>query len=291
LVANGERNPWGASGTDVFVVGSYFNDPAERPAVILHYDGSVWSRMPNMPDPEPPNQTVLFSIWGTSSSNLYAVGTLEYGEDLILQYNGAAWTAAWTSNFGFGTSASLGGVWGPSDSEVFSVGNWCFEIFTTSAGGQIVHYSGGLWTPLMSLEAQGSLHGVWGTSRSDVFAVGCVVTNDGIPIRDLIQHFDGSSWSVMLNFGGRWGLSGVWGSSPTDVFAVGDRILHYDGSTWTTMMEGAFGCVWGRSSQDVFVVGGELNVGSDILHYDGLSWSPMIGGYPQVLEAVWGPAL
>jgi hypothetical protein len=282
---------WGTSGTDVFVVGSSPVGGNGHPAEILHYDGVSWSSMPNVPNPDPPIQTLLSSIWGTTSSNLYAAGTLGYEEDLILHYNGASWTVGW---LGFvQPTAFLRSAWGPSASEVFAVGYWASVFTNPPTGGQILHYSGGQWSPVMSAEAQGYLYGVWGTSPSDVFAVGSFLGVDAYaPYGDVIQHFDGSSWSVMLNSGGTaLGLLGVWGSSPTDVFAVGDRILHYDGSTWTPMnYEGEFSGVWGRSSQDVIVVGSEDNVGGEIIHYDGSSWSPLISGYPQGLVAIWGPA-
>jgi hypothetical protein len=69
-----------------------------------------------------PQGNDLSRVWGSSPSNVFAVG---YG-GTILHYDGSAWSAMSSS-----TKEELWGVWGSSSSNVFAVGEW----------GTILHYS------------------------------------------------------------------------------------------------------------------------------------------------------
>jgi hypothetical protein len=104
----------------------------------------------------------LTDVWGTSSSDVYAVG---YG-GTILHYDGAGW-----SEMTSGTSAALRGVWGTSSSDVYAVGN----------SGTILHFDGTSWSEMTS-GTSATMSAVWGTSPSDIFAVGSAT----------ILHFDGT---------------------------------------------------------------------------------------------------
>jgi len=60
----------------------------------------------------------LNGIWGSSSSDVFAVGMdLDSWNGVILHYDGSTWSAM-TS----GSSSLLHGIWGSSDSDVFAVG-------------------------------------------------------------------------------------------------------------------------------------------------------------------------
>ena len=58
----------------------------------------------------------LFSVWGSSPSNIFAVGDDNSGS-VILQYDGKTWR---TMNFS--ADYGLAGIWGSSPSDVFAVG-------------------------------------------------------------------------------------------------------------------------------------------------------------------------
>jgi predicted small secreted protein len=216
-------------------------------------------------------QANLAGIWGSSSSNVFAVGA----GGTILHYDGKAWKA-----MASGTQADLTGVRGSSSSNVFAVG----------AGGTILHYDGKVWS-VMSSGTSNDLNSVWCNSGSDVFAAG----NFGV-----IMHYDGKGWSTVFFTGPMFSpqLYSVWGSSGKDVFAVGigdvsllgSSILHYDGTNWSSMsgktgsVAGPLQGVWGSSSSSIFVVG----VGGTILHYDGKAWSVVASGIQADLTGVWG---
>jgi hypothetical protein len=76
---------WGTSDTNVYAVGGFydgvggwFHPDSWSGGVILHYDGTVWSEIKTDIDNR------LFSIWGSSESDIYTVGAqatiLHYGE-------------------------------------------------------------------------------------------------------------------------------------------------------------------------------------------------------------------
>lgn len=201
----------------------------------------------------------LIGVWGTSSSNVFAVGSSS-----ILRFNGSLW-AAMTGPAGNWTS-----VWGSSSSDVFVVGYQ----------GAIAHWNGSSWTTMNSGTSE-ILTSVWGTSPRDVFAVG---------YNGVILHYNGVAWSPMSS-GTSESLAVVWGTSPTDVH-VGSyqQILHYNGSGWTaslTLTGGApqnFQGIWGASESVAFASGS-----SQVHHYDGNNWlQESFPTPPLISSALWG---
>lgn len=198
----------------------------------------------------------LFGVWGTGSSDVFAVG---YAGDIV-HFDGSSWTRQ-----SLGLASWLFGVWGTSGSDVFAVGR----------GGAILHYDGSTWAPQASGTSQ-TLRGVWGSSSSNVFAVGEGGT---------ILHYDGSGWTPQAS-GTTNDLNGVWGATGSDVFAVSSSgVFHYNGSTWSPSpcCAGGLG-VWGTTGSNVFVVG----VSGIILHFDGFNWVQELSGTSNTLFGVWG---
>jgi len=223
---------WAASRNDVYVVWS--SGDGGRTGEVLHFDGRDWRRVASAP-------AALQSVWGTSGSDVYAVGR----QETILHYDGSAW-----STYSTGRREWLEGIWGSSSHDVFVAGLL----------DSILHYDGARWT--RQYTGAPSL-GLWGSSSQDVFAVG----------GSSITHYDGVRWSPQAS-GTTNNLFAVWGSSAHDVFAVGANgtILHYDGTGWSAQASGTTSHlwgVWGSSAYDVFAVGQNV-----ILRYDGTRWSP-----------------
>ncbi|MCP4112987.1 MAG: choice-of-anchor D domain-containing protein, partial [Desulfobacteraceae bacterium] len=208
-----------------------------------------------------PQGNQLDAIWGSSGSDIFAVGN-----GTVLHYDGNSWNTMYFNRLNL-----LTGVWGSSASDVFAVG-------ASPKEGVILHYDGSSWADMNS-GTTNYLNGIWGSSASDVFAVGHYGT---------ILHYDGSSWTAM-NSGTSDFLYSVWGASDSNIFAVGENgtILHYDGSSWTSMSSGTpnrLTDVWGSSGSDVFAVGHN----GTILHYNGISWTAMDSGTSTLLADVWG---
>jgi hypothetical protein len=166
----------------------------------------------------------LAGVWGTSASNVIAVG--EYGT--ILYYDGVDNNgdgSLWDPMMS-GTNEWLSGVWGNSSSSIFAVGDRGTILFYD---GIDHNKDGSLWDPMSSGTIR-ALRGIWGNSYSNVIAVGEQGT---------ILYYNGTAWSAMASGTTEW-LRGVWGISSSLVFAVGDggTIVGYNGASWSVMSTG-----------------------------------------------------
>ena len=213
---------WGSSGTDVFAVG-VSNPPPFVPSLgkIYHYNGTSWSLQYTQQE----DGTFFNSVWGTSASNVFAVGGLFLGggvsEGFIFHYDGSVWTEQLRVN-----NLTFVDIWGSSDSDIFVVGHDNFN-----GRGAVYHYDGSDWELQYETPAEAGeifMLSVWGSSGSDVYATG----NARGAINTLL-HYDGERWSFVP--GGLFSppLFGIWGASANDVFAVGPQgtVLHYDGNS------------------------------------------------------------
>jgi hypothetical protein len=86
-----------------------------------------------------------------------------------------------------GTDATLYGVWGASDDELWAVGGYVFPrtgeptlVRLTPTGGEVVAN-----LPTEAL-GQGTFFKVWGTAKDDVWVIGEM---------GRIVHYDGATWS------------------------------------------------------------------------------------------------
>jgi photosystem II stability/assembly factor-like uncharacterized protein len=153
---------WGISGEDIFAFAVANMSTAFK---ILHYDGHNWSEVVNI-------TSELNDIWGTSNSNLFAVGQ---EARIVEHYDGKVWSEM--ESGATNPEQCLQALWGSSGTDVFAVG-W---------KGTIVHYDGKVWSEMDSGTTE-NLEDIWGSSPSDVFAVG----DNGT-----ILHYNGKAWSKM----------------------------------------------------------------------------------------------
>lgn len=233
------NNVWGASPTDLYVVGDN--------ATILMYDGQGdWDtkRLKN-------NDVDLYGVWGHDDQR-YIVGWGSSGsdKDQVVQYNGYKWlylypgtqmhmSDVWSGEKGFiapgwesrlleytgywykwnlGGNRQLYGIWGDSETSVFTVGEQ----------GVSYRYDGNTWQRLQT-GISSTLRAVGGGSPDDVYAVGEY---------GAIIHYDGDAWTEM-DSGTTRNLYGVWGGTEGGVFAVGENglILYYHPPTLTGLSQ------------------------------------------------------
>ncbi|MCK5100776.1 MAG: hypothetical protein KAR45_21890 [Desulfobacteraceae bacterium] len=284
---------WGSSANDIFIVGRKNRStyPQPEPGIILHYNGNVWQEM------EVTNLDKLKGVWGTSSTNVYAVGG--YGK--IWHYNGTAWQIVLEN----GLADGLREIWGSSASDIFAVGH---KIIDNNSCGVILHYDGSVWGRIHIEEDPSPYYSaVWGSSSTDVFVDGFYSVCDGnecVPCDDCILHFNDTAWTRMV-FSSGSRATGIWGTSSSNVYATDllGGVYKYNGSYCSTIKEqmdyyNDGGAIWGSSSTDIFVVGdfvdwpqtpppGHINL---IFHYDGSAFQEM--NYPDsdsnYLRDVWG---
>ncbi|MCP4599091.1 MAG: hypothetical protein GY847_00875 [Proteobacteria bacterium] len=206
----------------------------------------------------------LIAIWGSSGTDIYAVGTSGF----VVHYNGEAWTEN-----PLDIEGDLLAIWGDSASDVFVVGT----------RGIVFHFDGSSWSQMES-NTEVTLRAIWGDSATSVFAVG----DEGT-----IVHFDGLQWNRMES-GVTHVLLDIWGSSATDVYTVGgvDRdgsILHHDGEDWMEIVLDlksdfpstniAVYCILGFSRERIYITAHSAGFAFDgcegfrVAEFDGLEWN------------------
>ena len=261
----------------------------------------------------------LYGIWGSSDSNVYAVGYGDNGTtDLPLLYHksGSSWTASGLLlPFGWSTGY-LFGIWGSGPSDVYAVG---YGYNGTAVVPLVYRWDGTNWNvftlPLPAGVTAGSLSGIWGSSGNDIYVVGYGFSSGGIV--PLIYHKDNLGWSaspVTLPVG--WSsvnLKGMWGSGIGDAFAVGTGfngttnlplVYSRSGATWTTTglslpagtSAGYLSGMWGASVTDAYAVGYAYSGSTPLpllYHRAGSAWSEASPSLPSgwnsaFLYGVWG---
>lgn len=233
----------GTAPNDVFAVGA---DPEDgRGPLVLHYDGSGWTRL---------DTHASGSLWWISVAPIAGDFYLAGADGLILQLDPA--TKAFTRHTTPG-DAQLFGIWGTAANALWAVG-------ANEAGhGVIWRFEGAEWTPvdlsgLASPDPIGPLNKVWGRAANDVYAVGEGGT---------VLHFDGVAWSVLDSGVSRF-LFTVHGGGPVLALVGGfflDGVLlerQQDGSFRSRRPSGApqLNGVFVPPSGDAVAVGNGLSV-------------------------------
>jgi len=253
------KKVWGDN-KNVFTVGNG--------GIIYHYNGNSWTNMSYG------TQNWLYSIWGSSSTDIFAVG----GRGTIIHSNG---NNNW-SEMDSTTNNWLRSVWGLDKNNVFAVGD----------KGTIIHYDGNNWSEMES-NSINNYNCVWGIDKNHIFAAG----------EEQISRYDGNQWIDMADnwtnmytntIDVSYHLKSLSGTNKKNIFTVGSYsviyndnsiesgplILHYDGSVWTKM-ETEFNdidcnyltldSVWGVENNNIYAAG---SCGI-ILNYNGIRWKIM----------------
>jgi hypothetical protein len=286
---------WVAPNGDLFV-GADQGIFGPENARIYRRSGGTWTE-------SPVTLGTISRIWGTTASDVYAIGT----GGTILHFDGATWAAAAgapTNAPHLGGIAPAGGdLWVVGDDATFlrrtaaAPGTWATTLPTSASttqnltdvsalsaaeawavGQTVLHRTDQGWAVASALEGGGTLddaglQGVSAISSTDVWAGG----NRGA------FHWNGSAWSprnALADGGLLAGLSDISAAATDDVWGVsGSSVFHYLGSTWSevplTQADGGpvttgpfFFTVVARTPNDVWV-GGPFTV----LRWNGGSWT------------------
>lgn len=169
----------------------------------------------------------LLSVWGTSASDVWAVGgdTRDGSGPLVLHYDGDVWTR-------HETGQSTGDLW------------WVYgfeggPVFMGGSGGVILRYAGGQFTP-MTTPGTNTVFGIWGTSPTDMWAVG----GSSAAMDGFVWRLQNDEWvaepTAPADLATRGAVWKVFGRSSDDVWFVGSNgvSLYWDG---TELSEGNTG--------------------------------------------------
>jgi PKD repeat protein len=184
----------------------------------------------------------LNSIWGTSATNIYAVGL----DGTILHYNGSDWIPE-----NSGTTNRLNAIWGSSETNIYAVGD---SVILHKTGSGTTWESVSLidykdpdinWTDLIFVSIRGA-------DSNHIYA--------GIDTGSLI-YFDGTGWTSTDFPGYALQVSGIWPFTSSNIYLSrgGGAISHYDGTYWASVYSGneqsSFKAIWANSPSDIYVVG------------------------------------
>jgi hypothetical protein len=165
----------------------------------------------------------LLSVWGTSASDIWAVGSSTGEGPLVLHYDGSTWDEVDTSAVG---DVDFWWVFGFEDGPVYMGGS----------GGTIVSYEAGALTTMSTPTNALTVFGIWGCSPDDVWAVG---GQEGGNQGGFAWRLDGDAWVEAEGFPTEVSAAdAVWkmyGRSCTDAWMVGTAglAIHWDGNAFS----------------------------------------------------------
>jgi len=130
--------------------------------------------------------TYLIKMWGSSPTDVWAVGHGSTFDQTIWHYDGEVWSTDGISR-GFDP--------------------WCIygfaqnDVWIGGADGNIWHYDGSRWSEKLSYNKQLNFQyydiifmDIWGEETDDVYAVGLIMNKDD-SFLGIMMHYDGSKWN------------------------------------------------------------------------------------------------
>jgi hypothetical protein len=277
------------SSNDIWAVGYFFTCTSLIQPLILHWNGTTWTTVPN-PQLLTNDNSALNSVVALASNDVWAVGYQPAANGAVLplieHWDGSRWTvmpaptASPTGNVLAAVSAT-----GPTD--IWAVG-YSVDEPTTSLQTLTMHFDGAQWSIVPSPNVlpkdflnQNILSAVKAVAPDDVTAVGHILDFDNQRTLTMIQHWDGTAWSVVPSpnpseaAGTLNTLNAVTGFGSSNLYAAGHfangttggqhrtMIQHWDGSTWTVIpsptparAQQLFGAFSLPGTTDVWAVGG-----------------------------------
>jgi hypothetical protein len=229
--------------SNVWAVGNWRQDngnppttqPSPNRTLIGHWDGTAFTTVAGL-DVSPTSSDRLFSVSASSASDVWAVGRSTEGtvsSNLILHYNGTAWSIVPSPTVGFGSNNTLFGVVALSPTLAYAVGS-----YVDISGGHhhtlLEQWNGTIWSVVTGAELTGGgsdsyLFSVSATSSTDIWAGGAVYTPTSVaPSAALVEHWDGTQWKIVPTVDGNPGsfneLNAIVETAPSDIWGGGDYV-------------------------------------------------------------------
>lgn len=230
---------WVAPDQTLHAVGAY--------GTFVRGNGVTWSTI-NTGTPQS-----LFGVWGSSDTDIWAVGGTAGSASAIIHYDGQSAKVVISP-----TIQKLNAVWGSANNNIYAVGD----------GGAILHYDGTNWTATSS--GVENLLSVWGSGPGDLWASGnnhTLLRNQGSGWMPLSDNVPNSHFVPNVDY------RSIWGTGPGDVWAAGSRLVRWNGTAWNLTeyglgIPGVCQSIWGTGANTVWC-GGFGN----IYRWDGSQWS------------------
>lgn len=254
--------------------------------------------------PAPTRGASLFSVWGSSASDVWAVGS----GGTILHFDGQAWARVPTT-----TSETFHSVWGSGAGDVWVAASTHLVLHGSGWDGGA---SGFTNVPPDATASVATLYGLGGSGPNDLWAVGDWTIIEGRTFGAF--HWAGASWArvpVVNDFSrpgavDRVALRSVWAAGASDVWLGGSSGRTFRNAVWSPQVPIPFTPVphmaalppwkeydsasradvertWGTASNDVWMAGSH----GVVRHWDGSSeflWRTVDLGTSVDLHGVWG---
>jgi hypothetical protein len=271
---------WGTSARDVWTVGG---DPGDGP-LVLHFDGSQWRRLATAQtgdlwwvhgfvdgpvflggeagmilryeggsftrETTPAAGATVFGIWGTSPTDLWAVGGSGGSAGFVWHRDAAGWSAV-TTPAGF-SGAAVFKVWGTRTDEVWLCGGM----------GTLMHWDGAAlaMVPTGTTRTLLTIHAIEGATAAVGGAGSAVIVEPDAAgaWHDVTPAIDAEGTLPPQ-------LMGVWLTGPTTGFASGiyGTVMRRSGGAWALEDTGlalaeALHSVWVDPDGGVWAAGGDV---------------------------------
>jgi hypothetical protein len=214
-----------------------------------------------------PQTNYLTSVWGSSPTDVWAVGA----KGVILHDEGG----------GFGEAVS------PTTSDLFLVhGSAPGDAWAIGADGVILRLQGQTWS-VFDQPSGSNWSGLFARAPEDAWLVG----SDGVG--SVVKHWDGAAWSKASVPAGDY--KSVWASGPNDLFLLDyfSTLQHWDGTSLTPQTlshVGMVDAVWATGPDDVWACG-SYNYTIGFEHWDGKTWTLAPGDEDvDLCKSLWGNA-
>jgi hypothetical protein len=128
----------------------------------------------------------LFSLWGSSPTDIWAVGSGSTALVTLWHYDGASWSRNTSS-----LSSNLICVYGFAQNDVYAC---------DAPGNGVYHFNGQQWSNVYNYNIPGTYlysTNIWGESSNNIYVAGAISTIDSDNYKGAILHYDGSKWSFV----------------------------------------------------------------------------------------------
>ncbi len=173
--------------------------------------------------------TYLHRIWGSSSTDVWAIGPGGDLDKTIYHFDGKKW-----SNDGISRPISPISLWGFAHDDVWLGGN----------EGRIWHFNGNEWYQHLHLKDPKFIYSgfqdIWGENNTNIWAVGYLDSSD--TRKGLVYHYDGIEWKRIniihkngnlgrIKRGGKTSKNYyIWGIWESNTIGDSSMILEYNGN-------------------------------------------------------------
>lgn len=269
---------WASGLGDVWVVGG--REGAGAGPTVFHYDGTAWTKLDSgqvnvdlwqvfgfadgtvflggsngtilryrngtfekLPTPSP---DIVFGLWGSSPTDVWAVGGQTTGKGFVWRFTGTAFEAV----PGVPMELATGTVWKVT-------GRAANDVWMSCSKGLVLHWDGaalsservgGMEESLFSIGCQGTRCVTAGTNISN----GVLYQNDGASWVSRVPTPDGPVWRGVTPTGEHTYVVGMVGA-----------VLRLDGDKWVSDPHGltteALHAAWSDADGNLFAVGGKFD--------------------------------